>query len=66
MAWQHYLTGSDKLWNDITKRVLSNTENDPTKGIVKSALQDWSIEALTSQDFSLPIQHLSSNPISYA
>jgi hypothetical protein len=41
LAWQHYLTGSD-----IMKRVLSNTENDPTKGLVKSALQDWSVEGL--------------------
>jgi hypothetical protein len=52
--FQKELTGSDKAWSDIVmKEVLSDTAAGRTKGLVKDVVNDWSINSLTEQGFSL-------------
>ena len=59
--FQKLMTGSDKIWNDITMReVLPITANDPTKGLVKDALPNWSPETLN--DYSKPFSLLNFHP----
>lgn len=60
--FQKQLTGSDKIWNDITMRkVLPITANDPTKGLVKDALPNWSPENLNN-GYSKPFSLLNFHP----
>jgi hypothetical protein len=54
LAEQKRLTGSGTEWNDIVlQKVLSDTATGKTKGLVKDVVNDWSIDSLTEQDFSL-------------
>ncbi|KAN0070385.1 hypothetical protein V8E54_011254 [Elaphomyces granulatus] len=51
---QQRLAGSDKSWADIVMQtVLSDTANNPEKGLFVDAVRDWSLETLTRERFSL-------------
>jgi hypothetical protein len=51
---QQRLAGSDKSWADIVMQtVLSDTANNPEKGLFVNAVRDWSLETLTRERFSL-------------
>jgi hypothetical protein len=54
MEMQQQVAGSNKLWDDIVMQgVLSDTANNPEKGLFKKAVRDWSLETLTKKRFSL-------------